>query len=61
VEVDATIASVVDDFGSLDIVVNNAGIARIGPYTHEVSDDDWGASIGVMQDGVFYGMRAAAG
>jgi NAD(P)-dependent dehydrogenase (short-subunit alcohol dehydrogenase family) len=58
-EVDATIASVVGDFGSLDILVNNAGIARIGPHTHEVSDDDWRASIGVMQDGVFYGMRAA--
>ena len=58
-EVDAAFESVVRDFGRLDITVNNAGISRIGPPTHEVSDEDWHASIAVMQHGVFYCMRAA--
>lgn len=59
-EVDAAVAAVIQNLGGLDILVNNAGIARVGPHTHEVSDADWNASIGVMQSGVFYGMRAAA-
>jgi len=52
-------AAVVDEFGSLDVVVNNAGISRVGPHTHEVTDEDWHQSIAVMQTGVFFGIRAA--
>ncbi len=58
-EVDGAFADVVRDFGRLDIVVNNAGISRVGPHTHEVTDEDWHDSIAVMQTGVFYCMRAA--
>jgi NAD(P)-dependent dehydrogenase (short-subunit alcohol dehydrogenase family) len=58
-EVDDAFAAVVADFGRLDIVVNNAGISRVGPHTHEVTDEDWLDSIAVMQTGVFYCMRAA--
>jgi NAD(P)-dependent dehydrogenase (short-subunit alcohol dehydrogenase family) len=58
-QVDLTFAQVVRDLGHLDIVVNNAGISRIGPHTHEVTDADWHDSIAVMQTGVFFGMRAA--
>lgn len=57
--VDAAFAAVVDDFGGLDIVVNNAGISRVGPHTQDVTDEDWHESIAVMQSGVFYCMRAA--
>ena len=45
--------------GRLDIVVNNAGISRVGPHTQDVTDEDWHDSIAVMQTGVFYCMRAA--
>jgi NAD(P)-dependent dehydrogenase (short-subunit alcohol dehydrogenase family) len=58
-EVDAAFEGVVRDFGRLDIVVNNAGISRVGPHTQDVTDEDWHDSIAVMQTGVFYCMRAA--
>jgi NAD(P)-dependent dehydrogenase (short-subunit alcohol dehydrogenase family) len=58
-QVDDAFAAVVRDFGRLDIVVNNAGISRVGPHTQDVTDEDWHDSIAVMQTGVFYCMRAA--
>ena len=58
-EVDDAFAAVVRDLGRLDIVVNNAGISRVGPHTQDVTDEDWHDSIAVMQSGVFFCMRAA--
>ena len=58
-QVDSTFEAVVRDFGQVDIVVNNAGISRVGPHTQDVTDEDWHDSIAVMQTGVFYCMRAA--
>jgi NAD(P)-dependent dehydrogenase (short-subunit alcohol dehydrogenase family) len=57
--VDASFARVANEFGRLDIVVNNAGISRVGPHTQDVTDEDWQDTIDVMQTGVFYCMRAA--
>jgi NAD(P)-dependent dehydrogenase (short-subunit alcohol dehydrogenase family) len=59
-QVDTAFEATVRDFGRLDIVVNNAGISRVGPHTQDVTDEDWQDSIAVMQTGVFYCMRAAA-
>jgi NAD(P)-dependent dehydrogenase (short-subunit alcohol dehydrogenase family) len=58
-QVDDAFDAVHRDFGRLDIVVNNAGISRVGPHTQDVTDEDWHDSIAVMQTGVFYCMRAA--
>ena len=58
-QVDEAFAATVRDLGRIDIVVNNAGISRVGPHTQDVTDEDWHDSIAVMQTGVFYCMRAA--
>ena len=59
-EVDAAFAAVPRDLGRLDIVVNNAGVSHVGPTIAETTDEAWDESVGVMQTGVFYCMRAAA-
>ncbi len=59
-QVDATWDAVASEMGSLDIVVNNAGVSFVGPHIVETTDEAWHKSIDVMQHGVFYGMRAAA-
>jgi 2-deoxy-D-gluconate 3-dehydrogenase len=58
-EVERLMAHVVSALGRLDIVVNNAGIARVAPLA-EASLDDWRAIVEVNLSGVFYGCRAAA-
>jgi NAD(P)-dependent dehydrogenase (short-subunit alcohol dehydrogenase family) len=57
--VDASFARVESELGPVEIVVNNAGISRIGPHTDQVTDEDWQDTVDVMQTGVFYCMRAA--
>ena len=48
----------VEEFGSLDIWVNNAGINIRGP-AEEMSMEDWGAVIDVNLSGVFRGAQLA--
>lgn len=59
-EVEAAVEMATAEMGYLDILVNNAGISRVGDPTHEVTDEVWDASLGVMQSGVFYCSRAVA-
>ncbi len=58
-QVSAAFDEIARAYDGLDILINNAGIDRTGPHTHEVSDADWHDAVGVMQSGVFYCMRAA--
>jgi 3-oxoacyl-[acyl-carrier protein] reductase len=48
----------VEEFGSLDVWVNNAGINIRGP-AEEISLDDWQTVIDVNLTGTFYGARVA--
>ncbi len=57
--VDAAVAAVRSDFGGLDVLINCAGISKVGDHTHALSDEIWNESIAVMQTGVFFCSRAA--
>lgn len=54
-----TVATAIEQFGRLDIMVNNAGVAAVGP-PEETSLADWRQVIDVNLTGVFIGARAAA-
>ncbi|MGX1096410.1 SDR family NAD(P)-dependent oxidoreductase [Amorphus sp. MBR-141] len=55
----ATVAEAVDTFGSLDAVVNNAGITRDG-FFHKMEESDFDAVLKVHLYGAFNVSRAAA-
>ncbi|MFC7078513.1 SDR family NAD(P)-dependent oxidoreductase [Haloarcula halophila] len=57
-EMAAMIEATVDEFGSLDIMVNNAGLTRIGP-AESISPEDWRHVIDVDLTGVFFGSQLA--
>ncbi len=48
-----------DDYGKLDIIFNNAGIAEKPAPTHETQVADWDRVISVNLRGVFLGMKYA--
>jgi 3-oxoacyl-[acyl-carrier protein] reductase len=58
--VNAWIAAVVEDFGRLDVLVNNAGIIRDN-RVEEITDEDWHAVLDVSLTGSFHCARAAFG
>jgi NAD(P)-dependent dehydrogenase (short-subunit alcohol dehydrogenase family) len=57
-QVDAMIAACVARFGSIDVLVNNAGVNLPG-VLHEVSDEEIDRTLGVNVRGPIYGCRAA--
>ncbi len=58
-EVAALLKATTDKFGSLDIMVNNAGIGTLGGIM-DVTDEVWDKTIKVNLYGVFYGSQLAA-
>lgn len=57
-EVNALIQKTVQEFGGLDVIVNNAGTATMSGVDC-MSDENWQRVIDVNLTGVFYGVRAA--
>ncbi len=57
--VEAMTAAVIERFGRVDVLVNNAGIVRQVP-TIETSDQDWRGVLSVNLDGAYWCARAVA-
>ena len=57
--VQKVVDTAVKEFGTLDIIVNNAGITR-DVMLHKMTDDQWNAVVTVNLTGVFYGIQCAA-
>ena len=56
--VDALVAETVKEFGSLNTLINNAGVGHFTPV-EQMTDDDWDRVIDTNLTGVFYCSRAA--
>jgi 3-oxoacyl-[acyl-carrier protein] reductase len=57
-QIDAMVARALNEFGRIDILINNAAIRPHKPFT-ELTVGDWEAVRGVVLDGAFYCTRAA--
>jgi len=58
-DVDRLVATAVETFGTLDIMVNNAGIARNYDFL-SIPEEEFDAVIGINLKGAFFGVQAAA-
>ena len=60
VSAEAMVAAVVERWGRLDVLINNAGISPVVTSAEKLSLDDWRSIIEVNLTGVFLVARAAA-
>ena len=58
--VNATVAAIIERWGRIDVLVNNAGIVGPNKPLIEVSDEEWARVVAINLNGAFYCCRAAA-
>lgn len=58
-EVQAAVDATVSTFGSLDVLINNAGVIEPISHLSAADPDAWSHVIDINLKGVFFGMRAA--
>lgn len=59
-DVERAVGTAVEEFGGLDVMVNNAGVGgAFGPVT-ELESEDWDYTFGVLARGVFLGIKHAS-
>ncbi|MFJ3659583.1 SDR family NAD(P)-dependent oxidoreductase [Streptomyces sp. NPDC090119] len=57
-EVREMVRRTVDQFGSLDVAVNNAGVFRGGAPVADLPEEDWRALLDINVSGVLFGLQA---
>lgn len=57
-EVEALVRSVVEEWGGLDVMVNNAGVG-VAATAPDTSEEDWGRQMDVNLKGTFFGIKYA--
>jgi NAD(P)-dependent dehydrogenase (short-subunit alcohol dehydrogenase family) len=57
-DVDAVAAKVLDKYGRIDVLVNNAGVAKSDVRAEDTSDEHWRFHMDVNVDGLFWCCRA---
>ena len=60
VQVQGAIDTAIDRYGSLDVMVNNAGVGYIMSSTLKLTVEDWDAVLEVNLRGAFFGIKHAA-
>jgi NAD(P)-dependent dehydrogenase (short-subunit alcohol dehydrogenase family) len=58
-DVDRLIVQTLDRFGTIDVLVSNAGIHRVTPFV-DIADDDWTEMLGTNLTGTFLTCRRVA-
>ena len=58
-DIDRMVQATVDDFGRLDVIVNNAGVPRRA-YIMDLKEEDWDRIHRVNAKGVFFCLQRAA-
>jgi NAD(P)-dependent dehydrogenase (short-subunit alcohol dehydrogenase family) len=59
-EVAAAVDRAVTEFGQLDCMINNAGVVGITGPIGSIPKDQWSATLAILLDGAFFGMKHAA-
>lgn len=53
-EVEAGVHAVVEEWGKVDILINNAGTQSVDKMMHEITEEEWTRNYGVDINGVFF-------
>ena len=60
-DVEAVVATAVERFGRLDVLISNAGVLATNGRIHNLTDEDWERSFRINVMGAVNGIRAAVG
>lgn len=53
-QIEEVFSEIADEFGRIDVLVNNAGISGVNKPTHEVKEEEWDKLMSINVKGVFF-------